>query len=332
MLRFPASALSSLSVCFSVSVCEALAGSVRLTSSSGRSDEGKNSPCINVVPYTDSPSAASAIPRVASRWRSTVRRSRPYPRAMRPGPAARCFSFSGSSHVPVKGENRIATTHEFRSAISTTANSEKQYSPALDEAKPTGINPAIMTSVPVNIGNAVVWKAYVAACRRVSPASSRDTMVSTAIMASSTSSPSATIRAPREMRCRPMPASSIPAKVNASTSGIAAATTSPALNPSETKETASTISTASTSTRTNPLTAPLTTADWSATLTISMPCGSPAPMARILLFSVSPKRSILPVGAMEIASPTAGRPLTRNAAEGGSAALLSIVAISVRGR
>jgi hypothetical protein len=51
----------SLSVCFSVSDCEALAGSVRLTSSSGRSDEGKT-PCINVVPYTDSPSAASAIP------------------------------------------------------------------------------------------------------------------------------------------------------------------------------------------------------------------------------------------------------------------------------
>ncbi|MDU3810643.1 MAG: hypothetical protein E7G62_06550 [Klebsiella grimontii] len=129
-----------------------------------------------------------------------------------------------------------------------------------------------------------------------------------------------------------MPASIIPAKVIASTSGIAAATTSPALNPRETKETASTISTASTSTRTNPLTAPLTTADWSATFTISIPCGSPAPMALILSFNVAPKRSIFPVGAMEIARPMAGRPLTRYAAEGGSAALLSMVAMSVRGR
>jgi hypothetical protein len=32
-------------------------------------------------------------------------------------------------------------------AMSTTANREKQYSPALDAANPTGINPAIITRV-----------------------------------------------------------------------------------------------------------------------------------------------------------------------------------------
>ena len=169
--------------------------------------------------------------------------------------------FSGSSHVPVSGENRIATTHEHSRAISTTANREKQYSPALDAAKPTGINPAIITRVPVSIGNAVVVNARVAACRRESPASRRETMVSTVIMASSTSRPSAIISAPSEMRCRPIPASIIPAKVMARTSGIAAATTSPARSPRETNETARTITTASVRTLIKPLTASLTTAD-----------------------------------------------------------------------
>lgn len=43
--------------------------------------------------------------------------------------------------------------------MSTTANREKQYSPALEAAKPTGIKPAIMTRVPVSIGKAVVLNA-----------------------------------------------------------------------------------------------------------------------------------------------------------------------------
>ncbi len=67
MLPLPASAFSSFSTSLSVSGCDALAGSVRLTSSSGLSEAGKNSPCINVVPYADSPSAESAISTVASR-------------------------------------------------------------------------------------------------------------------------------------------------------------------------------------------------------------------------------------------------------------------------
>ena len=155
----------------------------------------------------------------------------------------------------------MATTHELSRAIRTTANSEKQYSPALEAAKPTGINPAIITRVPVSMGKAVVLKAYVAAFLRVSPASSLATIASTVIIASSTRSPSAIMSAPREMRCKPIPASIMPTNVIASTRGIAAATTSPARIPSEIKETARTIRTASISTRTKPLTASLTTTD-----------------------------------------------------------------------
>ena len=42
-----------------------------------------------------------------------------------------------------------------RSAIVTTANSENVYSPAAERAKPIGMKPATVTSVPVSIGNAV---------------------------------------------------------------------------------------------------------------------------------------------------------------------------------
>ena len=62
------------------------------------------------------------------------------------------------------------------------------------------MKPAIITSVPVSIGKAVVLNAYVAACHLLSPASSRATIASTVIMASSTSNPSAIISAPSEMR------------------------------------------------------------------------------------------------------------------------------------
>jgi tartrate dehydratase beta subunit/fumarate hydratase class I family protein len=56
--------------------------------------------------------------------------------------------------TPVSGVTSTATNHEAVSATPTTANSEKQYSPALLAAKPTGTKPAIVTSVPVSIGKA----------------------------------------------------------------------------------------------------------------------------------------------------------------------------------
>jgi hypothetical protein len=57
--------------------------------------------------------------------------------------------------TPTSGVNSTATTQEAVSAIATTANSVKVYSPALLAAKPTGTKPAIVTRVPVSIGKAV---------------------------------------------------------------------------------------------------------------------------------------------------------------------------------
>ncbi len=51
--------------------------------------------------------------------------------------------------------NSTATTHDTSSAMVTTANIEKVYSPADDLANPTGMNAAAVIKVPVSIGNAV---------------------------------------------------------------------------------------------------------------------------------------------------------------------------------
>src|ERR1700738_21996 len=79
------------------------------------------------------------------------------------------------------------------------------YSPALDLAKPTGKNPAAVTSVPVSIGNAVDVQAKVAARARSHPCSIFTTIISIAMMASSTSKPSAMMSAPSVMRWRARP-------------------------------------------------------------------------------------------------------------------------------
>jgi ATP-dependent DNA ligase len=52
-------------------------------------------------------------------------------------------------------EARTATIQEITSANATTAKSENVYSPAALLAKPIGTKPAIVTNVPVNMGNAV---------------------------------------------------------------------------------------------------------------------------------------------------------------------------------
>ena len=47
------------------------------------------------------------------------------------------------------------TSQEANSASATTTNSENTYSPASLRAKPTGMKPAMVTSVPVSRGMAV---------------------------------------------------------------------------------------------------------------------------------------------------------------------------------
>jgi hypothetical protein len=138
-----------------------------------------------------------------------------------------------------------ATTHDTSSAMLTTANNVKQYSPAPLLANPTGRNPATDTSVPVSIGNAVDVYANVAARNLSQPSSIFFTIISTAIIASSTSRPSAMISAPSEMRCRLISKISMNTNVIASTSGMLTATTRPARMPRLTKLTMSTMPMAS---------------------------------------------------------------------------------------
>ena len=101
--------------------------------------------------------------------------------------------------------NSTAAIHDTSSAIVTTWNSERVYSPVLDAAVAIGRNPAAVTSVPVSIGNAVDSQAKLAAFRRENPCSILIAIISTAMIASSTSRPSASTSAPSEILCRPMP-------------------------------------------------------------------------------------------------------------------------------
>ena len=95
------------------------------------------------------------------------------------------------------------------------------------------MKPAAVTSVPVSIGNAVEVQANEAARSRSQPCSSFTTIVSTAMMASSTSRPSAMISAPSVTRCRSSPSIVIATNTIASTSGTEIATTRPERQPSE---------------------------------------------------------------------------------------------------
>src|SRR5438128_11150349 len=153
---------------------------------------------------------------------------------------------SGNSFSPRYGVNSTATTQEATSARPTIQKMPPAYSPALDLAKPTGKKPAAVTSVPVSIGNAVEVQAKVAARALSQPCSIFTTIISIAMMASSTKSPSAMTSAPSVMRCRSRPAAYMTTNTIASTSGTESATTMPVRQPSERKLTKSTMPSAST--------------------------------------------------------------------------------------
>ena len=138
-----------------------------------------------------------------------------------------------------------ATNQDATSAIATTQKMPPAYSPTAELAKPIGRKPAAVTSVPVSIGKAVEVQAKAAARMRSQPCSIFTTIISTAMIASSTSRPSAMIRAPSVMRCRSIPSTLITAKVMASTSGTESATTMPVRQPSDRNETRSTMPSAS---------------------------------------------------------------------------------------
>ena len=142
--------------------------------------------------------------------------------------------------------NTTATNQDAISASPTTQKMPPAYSPVLELAKPTGRKPAAVTSVPVSIGNAVEVQAKVAALARSKPCSIFTTIISIAMMASSTRSPSAMMSAPSVMRCRSSPIAYMTMNTIASTSGTDSATTMPVRQPSVRKLTSSTMPSAST--------------------------------------------------------------------------------------
>ena len=63
--------------------------------------------------------------------------------------------FSFSIFMPITGAKSTATNHDTKSAMPTTAKSEKVYSPAMLLERPIGMKPKMVTSVPVSMGKAV---------------------------------------------------------------------------------------------------------------------------------------------------------------------------------
>ena len=120
------------------------------------------------------------------------------------------------------------------------------YSPLEEAAKPIGMKPAMVTSVPDSMGPAVAPQAKVAAAIRSSPSSIFTTIISMAMIASSTSRPSARISAPSVMRSKSRPVISMMTKTAPSVRGTDSATTTPTRAPSATNETIITTPSAST--------------------------------------------------------------------------------------
>ena len=97
-----------------------------------------------------------------------------------------------------------AATQEASRESVTTWKMERVYSPVPDCAVAMGRKPAAVMSVPVSMGKAVLVQAKPAAFSRLRPCSILIAIISTAMIASSTISPRASTRAPREILCKPM--------------------------------------------------------------------------------------------------------------------------------
>ena len=136
------------------------------------------------------------------------------------------------------------------------------------------MKPATVISAPDRRGIAVAEYEKAAALMRSQPPSIFTTIISMAMIESSTSRPSAMMSEPSEMRSRFQPIASITIATTPSTSGTEMATIRPVRRPRLTRLTASTIASASISERSNSHTESFTVVGWSATRSISMPCGS----------------------------------------------------------
>src|ERR1700730_13109116 len=138
---------------------EAFCGKLTSTSSSGRSEDGKNCRGINGSARNEAAKNANEIAIVIHLARIADVRKLRYRRKILPGSAV--FDSLGGTRMtaPSSGVKITATHQETSSAMVTTAKSEKVYSPAELAAKPTGMKPAIVTSVPASIAMAWGWYA-----------------------------------------------------------------------------------------------------------------------------------------------------------------------------
>ncbi len=161
-----------------------------------------------------------------------------------------------------------------------------------------------------------------------SPAPSLRIIASTVVIASSTSSASAMISAPSEMRCSPVCVTSITAKTIASVSGMASATTAPGRTPRLRKLQTRMITIACHSDVMKSPIATSTETAWSATSTGSIPSGRSARMSAIRLRTFFPRARMSPASRIAMARPIAGLPFTRNIGCGGSTKPRRTVAMS----
>src|SRR6516162_583843 len=102
----------------------------------------------------DATKSIAVSPIVSHLARIAKMRKRRYVRNTHPGSVACVVDGGLRITAPSKGAKITATNHDAMSAMATTAKSENVYSPAELAAKPTGMKPAIVTSVPASIAKA----------------------------------------------------------------------------------------------------------------------------------------------------------------------------------
>lgn len=158
--------------------------------------------------------------------------------------------------------------------------------------------------MPVSIGNAVLVYANAAARARMKPCSSFTAIISTAMIASSTSRPSASTSVPSDTLCRPMPNRYMKRAVTASTTGIEITTTIPVRRPSDTRLTTSTIPTASATASRKSSTECATASGMLDTSVSFRPAGSCACSAADCASSALPSRITSPPGCIVMPMPS----------------------------
>ena len=102
----------------------AFCGSVRSTSTSERSEEGKNCCCTWPIPTTASPIRTTQAITVIQRSRIATCRAAMKARVNRPCFSEWCFMVLGRMVTPSSGANSTATTQETSSEAAITTNSE----------------------------------------------------------------------------------------------------------------------------------------------------------------------------------------------------------------